>query len=167
MEKVNVPELFYLHHLSKLPNGSSTLLQKLEDTTPTSRGRGQTRTIEVTEAERAELLELSERFGVLKGIPSEERETTLRGAICAQALNKRLRGIKQTPKKKDTTPEQPVQDTTTEQSTETVIESESTEETVAEEDNFMIDLGDDAPTVEENEEDDVQSMYNDLQLGSL
>ena len=145
MEKVNVPELFYTHHLSKLPNGSSTLLQKLEDTTPTSRGRGQTRTIEVTDAERSELLELSERFGVLKGIPSEERETTLRGAICAQSLNKRLRGIKQKPKV--TTPTQPVQDATSQPGV-VIIDEETTEE------DFMIELGADAPTVEESEEDD-------------
>lgn len=154
MEKINVPELFYKHHLSNLPNGSSTLLQKLEDTTPSNRGRGQTRVIEVTDAERTELLELSERFGVLSGIPSEERETTLRGAICAQSLAKRLRGEKPVKKVKDTTSEQPVQD------------SEATDNAdVTAEEDFMIDLGDQAPTVEEAEEDDVQSIYNDLQLG--
>lgn len=157
MEKINVPELFYLHHLSKLPNGTSTLLQKLEGTTPTSRGRGKTRVIEVDATERAELLALAEQFGVLTGIPSEERETTLRGAICAQALAKRLRGEKPVKKVKDTTPEPETQD----------VQGETTEEPSGEtEEDFMINLGDEPPTVEESEEDDIMSMYQDLQLGS-
>ena len=100
--KVNVPEKFYEVMLSGLSfnkfsqSPRDTLLTKLSKTEPTSRGRGQSRWLKgddaVTEAEWNALYELAAEFRK-KMQGAEDREHTLRAAICARALAERMEKI--------------------------------------------------------------------------
>lgn len=92
LEKINVPELFYGQFLADLPSGTSTLVDKLHNTVPTKRGRGETRVIEnLTHDEWEELYQHAAKAReVMKGA---NREIELRPAICARALADRMESL--------------------------------------------------------------------------
>ena len=102
--KVNVPELMYTRFLSEITvnditvdqSPRNTLLAKLAAVTPTARGRGMSRWLKddnaLTRAEWNALYELAaDARTKMKG--AEDREVTLRAAICARALAERMENI--------------------------------------------------------------------------
>lgn len=102
-KKVNVPELMYSRFLKNIPfvegdtaTAKDTLLAKLDGVSPTRRGRGYSRWLHgdnaLTRDEWNALYQLAaEAREQMKG--AEDREVTLRAAICARALAERMENI--------------------------------------------------------------------------
>lgn len=89
LNKVNVPEMFYQTFLSNIPAGTSTIVDRLRNITPTARGRGLSRVVKnLTQTEWDELYQHAARARA--AIVGCDRDTELKPAICGKALAIRM-----------------------------------------------------------------------------
>jgi hypothetical protein len=89
LKKVNVPELFYGKFIQDLTTGTSSIADKLNQTTPTARGRGLSRVVEnISNDEWNDLYQLA--AAARATMIGADRETELRPTICAKALANRM-----------------------------------------------------------------------------
>jgi len=85
LAKVNVPELFVQRFILNVAPGTSSIVDKLQVTTPRARGRGLTRLVEnITEAEWNDLYQRA------AAIRTSYKGDTRTAAICAKAMATRM-----------------------------------------------------------------------------
>lgn len=161
LKKVNVPEMFYQRFLADIP-ATTSLLQKLNSTAPTARGRGLSRWIpEITLTEWNELYQHAAAGRAQ--MQGADRETTLRPAICARALAERMEGlgvdnpVTYIPKRKKAVAPAPVIDTNDD------LDDDDTDLSSIIPSNPPV--VDQVADVDEADDNDLGTMHDDLAIG--
>lgn len=89
LDKVNVPEMFFNTFLADVPAGTSSIVDRLRNITPTARGRGLSRVVKnLTQDEWDDLYAYAAKARA--AIVGCDRETELKPAICGKALAIRM-----------------------------------------------------------------------------
>ena len=92
LAKVNVPEMLYQAFFTHVPDGLSTVIDKIRLIEPQPRGRGLTRILrDITEDEWEVLYA---RVCIIRGgLRGCDRDTQLRAAICGKAMTFRMEAL--------------------------------------------------------------------------